>query len=71
MTHCRISLLNAVLHNLQNQLSAELPSTFSLEVDFMGSCLYNLGFFLLVEMTHALELFSISFLLRKGSLVAS
>ena len=63
MTHCRISLLNAVLHNLQNQLSAELPSTFSLEVDDMGSCSHNLVFFLPVEVTRALELFSISFLL--------
>ena len=71
MTHCRISLLNAVLHNFQNQLSTELPSTFSLEVDGMGSCSYNLVFFLLVEVTRALELFSISFLLWKLSLVIS
>ena len=71
MTHYRISLLNAVLHNLQNKLSAELPSTFSLKVDGMGSCSHNLVFFLLVEVTRALELFSISFLLWRGSLVTS
>ena len=63
MTHCSISLLNAVLHNLQNQLSAELPSTFSLEMDGMGSCSHTLVFFLPVEVTRVLELFSISFLL--------
>ena len=44
ISHCCISLLNALLHNLQNQLSAELPSTFSLEVDGMGSCSHNFVF---------------------------